>query len=84
VDSRKYRAKYQKKLYHKRKENHQCVCCGQKLEEKYKLVLCEKCNERNKMYHKNYYENCKRKEIIFAKIKIALSKATGIKREDQP
>ena len=43
---------YRVRLYYKRQENRECVCCGVKLPPDRYYVKCEKCLERDKAYQK--------------------------------
>lgn len=53
---------YRVRLYYKRQENRECVCCGVKLPPDRYYVHCEKCLEKRKVYQKEYYARRKKAE----------------------
>ena len=54
---------YRVRLYYKRQENHECVCCGVKLPTDHFYVSCEKCLERDKAYLKEYHARRKNEQV---------------------
>ena len=54
---------YRMRLYYRRQENHECVCCGVKLPPDRYYVSCEKCLEKNKVYLKEYHARRKNEQV---------------------